>query len=592
MSFSASHIFDLDKLLLNILKKKAMASQLKEILADRPGDLLLPDEKLKESVLKELQQVLDPVAKSFSPLDGIHTDGLDIDQVWLQVLMVVDGAIGKIYNDIAEILPDQDSAKDSESEEASGSEDESQSAADSPQSLPDSPQADEGKNWPLDEEVSEQDGSHDSAREEEEDEEDEEEEDNATSPSETNSNMPEDMKALQSDGFDLGEYQQHVLALENSDNEDEDIDFFAENPGPDDDDDDGADLKYEDFFGARRPKKQQKRVSNDSDEDIDQADYAARQDLFASESEEEEENNPQEGLSKFERQQQELERQIRELESENVGEKEWGMRGEIQGTQRPGDSLIDAEVEFERNAKPAPVITREVTDSLEELIRSRVAKREFDDLPKRSTPLEPRQRPELPELSDRKAENSLAEQYEQDHLRSSNPEYFAKQDRDKLDVAHKEVVDLFSNVVRKLDALCSWHYTPKAPKPSLEIRTEAPAITMEEAQPGTLAANSTMAPQEIYRPEATSKEDIIGPNGLPVSRSEMSSEDLRRQRRREKQRKRKSDKPEAPASDKNQMFNQLQRGNVKVVDKKGRKRDLRGNVVKDNQSQQAASIKL
>lgn len=560
-----------------------MVSQLQKVLADRPGDLLVPDEKVKKGILEAVKQFLDPVAKSYSPLDEIHTDGLDIDQVWLQVLMAVDGAIGRIYDDISKMVPEQEDEGTAKHEEWSESDEELQSEADS--SLQDPMQSNEDSLH--EEEKSRSDASSDSQGSEYSD----SEKDDDASTLDTRISEPEEVKGLEADGFNLADYQQQVLELEkNGEDGDEDIDYFAENPGSDDDEDE--DLKYDDFFGSRRPRKQQKKHSSDSEEEINQADAAAQRDLFFSESEEEDDSQPMQGLSKFERQQHELEQQIRDLESENIGEKEWGMRGEIQASQRPGDSLIDADVEFERNAKPAPVITQEVTDSLEELIRDRVAKRLFNDLPKRSAALEPRQRPDLPELSDRKSENSLAEQYERDHLRSSNPDYFAKQDREKLDAAHREVVDLYSSLVRKLDSLCSWNYTPKAPKPSLEIRTEAPAISMEEAQPGTMATGSTFAPQEVYRPEAATKEEIIGPNGLPVARSELTPEERQRQRRRVKQKLRKSDKPEASESDKSRMFTQLQRGNVNLVDKKGQKRDMRGNIVKDNQPQQAASVKL
>lgn len=39
---------------------------------------------------------------------------------------------------------------------------------------------------------------------------------------------------------------------------------------------------------------------------------------------------------------------------------------------RPKNSALEVDLDFEHNARPAPVITEEVTASLEELIRNRI----------------------------------------------------------------------------------------------------------------------------------------------------------------------------------------------------------------------------
>lgn len=44
---------------------------------------------------------------------------------------------------------------------------------------------------------------------------------------------------------------------------------------------------------------------------------------------------------------------------------------------RPKNSALEVDLDFEHNARPAPVITEEVTASLEELIRNRIIEVEF-----------------------------------------------------------------------------------------------------------------------------------------------------------------------------------------------------------------------
>lgn len=44
---------------------------------------------------------------------------------------------------------------------------------------------------------------------------------------------------------------------------------------------------------------------------------------------------------------------------------------------RPKNSALEVDLDFEHNARPAPVITEEVTASLEELIRNRILEVKF-----------------------------------------------------------------------------------------------------------------------------------------------------------------------------------------------------------------------
>lgn len=156
-----------------------------------------------------------------------------------------------------------------------------------------------------------------------------------------------------------------------------------------------------------------------------------------------------------------LREQISELESENVASKEWVLMGEAASRQRPQNSLLEEDLEFDRVMKAVPVITEEVVRSLEEKIKGRILEGRFDDVV-RIRPLE--DKPFLPsrlfELQDTKSTQSLAQIYENDYIASQIGE--TTNDRDgKLQKEHNEITLLWDKICGKLDALCNAHYVPK-----------------------------------------------------------------------------------------------------------------------------------
>lgn len=77
-------------------------------------------------------------------------------------------------------------------------------------------------------------------------------------------------------------------------------------------------------------------------------------------------------LSGFEKKQVRLQKRIEELEQSNLNPKGWTMQGEVTAGNRPKNSALEVEMEFEHAARPPPVITEEVTATLEDLIKNRI----------------------------------------------------------------------------------------------------------------------------------------------------------------------------------------------------------------------------
>jgi U3 small nucleolar RNA-associated protein MPP10 len=67
-----------------------------------------------------------------------------------------------------------------------------------------------------------------------------------------------------------------------------------------------------------------------------------------------------------------LSEQISQLESENVGKKDWTLLGEAGARGRPMNSLLEEDLEYERVAKIAPIVTEESTKVLEDRIKARI----------------------------------------------------------------------------------------------------------------------------------------------------------------------------------------------------------------------------
>ena len=274
-----------------------------------------------------------------------------------------------------------------------------------------------------------------------------------------------------------------------SDEEDEEMELGEEEEADDDDEDEDS---LED--GVEAIERAKTDLLDDDDEDDDSMDG------------DEDELN----MTKHERRQRILAEQIAALEAENVGERGWATRGEVKSKQRPVNSLLEEDLEFERAGKVVPVQTEETTRTIEDIIKRRILDHNFDDVERRRE-IEPNAF--LPsrfmDLLDQQSDKSLAQVYEDEFTQAREREQgrqVTHQVDQELEDRHAEIESLFNDLSGKLDALSNAHYTPKAPKGTISTVSNLPAISVESALPTSTSAATMLAPEEVYTPDPT-KED-------------------------------------------------------------------------------------
>ncbi|ODV79688.1 Mpp10 protein, partial [Suhomyces tanzawaensis NRRL Y-17324] len=639
-----------------------MAQDLLEVLLGKPQDIFTffrseesddSNEVANKSYFNELaKQFLDPITKQYSVLDEIYVDGLDSTQVFGQTKMVLDGVDEALLT--AKIPELKEKFQDYQSDEID-SEDENDEGNDIDESDQDEQEEEEAEEEVDQEEPQLSDDDVKTLNEDFEGFDEENEEQDSGSEAETQ--VPSDDEIIQTeqkkdafglnDGFfDIDQFNKQILALEkeNDDEDEEEIDYFAGSGDDDDDDDEEEDEEdmayYDDFYdkpGVIRKSKSQvaneEELDNEEEEDeaedeeygrfneeeYDTAVGSAMNDLFA------DEDQPAQAkstapLSSYEKQQQEIQAEIAKLEAELVADKKWTMKGEVQAKHRPQDSLLDdpetATLDFDRTSKPVPIITEEVTESLEELIRRRIKSDEFNDLPRRIiTDISKFHNKQKFELSEQKSNKSLAELYEDDY----NKVDAQKEVSEEVQKQHDEISDLFTKLNHRLDSLCSAHYIPKPHQfKTIEIKVNdnAAAITMEDAQPLHVSSESALAPQEIYKigddkPAADGnkgRSSVQLKSGLSFSKDELSREDKQRLRRASKrkrskefnqrkelqeQRAKQESKPSSKRQKVGDVVDTLSKAkNVTVIGKKGEMTDVKGNLKKTQGPQTSNNFKL
>ena len=172
----------------------------------------------------------------------------------------------------------------------------------------------------------------------------------------------------------------------------------------------------------------------------------------------------------------------------------------MSATSRPMDSLLDAAPDFEQAGKIAPEITVQHTETIEEIIKRRIIKEDWDDVVPRELPSVGRKkREEAPEVSQEKSKIGLGEIYEREYLKkATGVDVDANEKLSESEIAKSEMRMLFAKLCSKLDALSNYHFAPRPIGEDESDVKNVSAIVMEEAQPLGVSTRDTSAPEEVF----------------------------------------------------------------------------------------------
>ncbi|XP_010930057.1 M phase phosphoprotein 10 [Elaeis guineensis] len=275
----------------------------------------------------------------------------------------------------------------------------------------------------------------------------------------------------------------------------------------DEDGDEETDLyenaRYEDFFGGKKKRGLNKKDGGRKREDSDEDDLSG-----GSEDQKMDDENidtlNKNNLSTHEKELQQIRSKIEQMEKANLEPKSWTMQGEVTAAKRPMNSALEVDLDFEHNVRPAPVITEEVTATLEDLIRKRIMEGHFDDVQR--APVLPSKAPkEYKELDENKSKKGLAEIYEEEYAQKTG---LAPQPLSVSDEQKKEASILFKKLCLKLDALSHFNFAPKPVIEDMSVQANVPALAMEEIAPLAVSDAAMLAPEEIFEGKGDIKEEV------------------------------------------------------------------------------------
>ncbi len=206
--------------------------------------------------------------------------------------------------------------------------------------------------------------------------------------------------------------------------------------------------------------------------------------------------------SAFQRAQAKLARQIKTLEERALQEKTWLLKGEASAKDRPKNSVLEADVEFDHAQAPPPTVSEEMTARLEDVIKARIAEQRFDDVERVEPMLDSlsnRGGRKGPELDDQKSKRGLGDVYADEFVKQREAaagRVSAVEEKEEPLAA--EARALFKALNVKLDALSHFHFTPKPIVEDIAVKVDAPALEVEEVAPAMASEASRKAPEEVF----------------------------------------------------------------------------------------------
>ncbi|CAJ1943832.1 unnamed protein product [Sphenostylis stenocarpa] len=464
---------------------------------------LAPNPELSEAA-RTASQYLFSTLKPFcpkSPLDQLLVDGFDAEQIWQQIDIQSQPLLSTLRRRLKQLAENPEEISRLKVPSANGSKVEAKSKDEW-----------EGDRDDFDEELDEDDedeADEDEAKEgeegmEQEDEDEEEEEEKEQEDEENEEGGGIEDKFLKIDelakyldkeeeDFENGEAAREG---EEEDDDEESDEVTDDDFGVGDEDDEADDMenaRYDDFFGGKKERgsKRKAQVLQESEysEDEDGREFILC--IYA-----------------IYLQLENIQSKIQQMEKANIEPKTWTMQGEVTAAKRPKNSALEVDLDFEHNVRPAPVITEEVTASIEDMIKKRIIEGFFNDVQR--LPKLPSKAPrEVKELDDNKSKQGLAEIYEQEYVQKTDPTSapLSFKDEQKNEVQILASM-LFKRLCLKLDALSHFNFAPKPVIEDMSIQANVPALAMEEIAPVAVSDAAMLAPEEVFDGKGDIKEEV------------------------------------------------------------------------------------
>ena len=169
--------------------------------------------------------------------------------------------------------------------------------------------------------------------------------------------------------------------------------------------------------------------------------------------------------------------QIKQIEEKMISnKKDWSIKGEVLGKERPKDSLLTKSMDFDVGLKAPPIPDREFTDKLESMIKQRIIDDLFDDPIKKDIINLNEQKKAENDLDFEKSKKGLGEIYEDKYLGNESTE-------SKVDEIKKDCDDLCNKLFDIFKQMTNGGATPygiKGKKEDVINITNIPAIQIED----------------------------------------------------------------------------------------------------------------
>ncbi|CAD8109011.1 unnamed protein product [Paramecium primaurelia] len=199
---------------------------------------------------------------------------------------------------------------------------------------------------------------------------------------------------------------------------------------------------------------------------------------------------------------EEEDEEIKNLEEQRLKKKDWQFVGEVQARQRPLNSLIEQDLDFDVNRKVLEETTPEQLNKLIEMIKKRVQDELFDDRQKVQINLNSLEKP-VDQVDTNKSQFGLAELYERQFKQALGLPTNTSEQKLK-----QELFEQFRDLCYKLDSLTNLNFEPRGFVKQAEVQVlDNNVVQREEKVPITARGEQQEDVEKIKKAGFLSKEE-------------------------------------------------------------------------------------